>query len=746
MSSTIGKRNVGGRERRVLQKPTARAAITEATQRGGAVSFKVLQERLREIQEGGADQLLRTGSVLINTDISPEDAEANRAEMVAALENVYVLDSVIGTYSYKEMRDESSVMITKIAPTLDPEHALYDPYNTIYDTRMGGRTNEQCSTCSRVRCGGHFGLIPLNVAVLNPVLAPYYVNTMSCVCDSCSGLLVPKKFTNEVDQLMKTLPGITAQDRRVPWVLMDYATRRKVWVAYLRSIRVMALKGDARLQYLAELIRKGETVCMRGDTPRGADYCTSHHYRPFKYTDWHYSPTCIPTPKVRRKPTQDTGLLTVGKKDSESTMTPAQMYTLLTCIDKEDAVVLGYSAETLSKPKNLMVRGILVTPPQMRPVPATDAEGRIVLDDFSKFYNHVLRINEDIHTVQEAEVHNVSGVYKDLYTLYRSFVFGKTKAGTGKDDSIPIRELIAGKGGIFRRVLQGKRTDYCGRSILGGDPSLRFGQLRIPEALAPILTKRVDVTAYNIKALHKLLQDGMVTHITRNNVRMRAVPGNDLQIGDVVDRSRQDGDRVIFNRQPTLSSRSFQVFEVVLGKQLTIGLHHSILRPYNADFDGDEGNLHVIHDTEAEQEAIEIMGAKKCPLASGGPVAGLILDAVTGSYKLTDPAVRVSPDVFSEAAAMLTNTESLYSLPVRLRRYKIPELSGQAYFSMVLPETLNYEKDGVVIKQGILVSGRIRKAHVSGGRKSIMAQIWEEYGPQRLRLSNRYSMDHYTLA
>ena len=83
-----------------------------------------------------------------------------------------------------------------------------------------------------------------------------------------------------------------------------------------------------------------------------------------------------------------------------------------------------------------------------------------------------------------------------------------------------------------------------------------------------------------------------------------------LQIGDVVERHIEDGDVVLFNRQPSLHRLSILSHYAKVRPWRTFRLNECVCTPYNADFDGDEMNLHVPQTEEARAEAINLMGVK----------------------------------------------------------------------------------------------------------------------------------------
>ena len=83
-----------------------------------------------------------------------------------------------------------------------------------------------------------------------------------------------------------------------------------------------------------------------------------------------------------------------------------------------------------------------------------------------------------------------------------------------------------------------------------------------------------------------------------------------LQIGDVVERKLQNGDWVIFNRQPTLHEPSLRAKRVVIHPHSTLRMSLPCTTAYNADFDGDEMNLHVPQTASTRAECDLLMSTE----------------------------------------------------------------------------------------------------------------------------------------
>ena len=66
-----------------------------------------------------------------------------------------------------------------------------------------------------------------------------------------------------------------------------------------------------------------------------------------------------------------------------------------------------------------------------------------------------------------------------------------------------------------------------------------------------------------------------------------------LEYGDIVFRHLVDGDIALFNRQPSLHRMSMMAHRIKVVNDNTFRLNVTVTTPYNADFDGDEMNMHV---------------------------------------------------------------------------------------------------------------------------------------------------------
>jgi DNA-directed RNA polymerase subunit A' len=309
-----------------------------------------------------------------------------------------------------------------------------------------------------------------------------------------------------------------------------------------------------------------------------------------------------------------------------------------------------------------------------------------------------------------------------------------------------ITERIKSKEGRIRHNLAGKRTNFSARTVISPDPMLSLSEVGVPEAIAMKLTYPEKVTEWNISYLKKFVEKGPTkypgaNYIIRPDGKKKKITDetkeaslDELQPGYTVERHLLDGDIAIFNRQPSLHRMSMMCHRVKVLPGKTLRLNPAVCHPYNADFDGDEMNLHIPQTEEARAEA-EILMEVKTQLISpryGLSVIGCIQDSISGNYILT----RYLSFTKEEAADLLI---SAGITEFNLGR-KEKDISGKEVFSVLLPEDFNFEgkskardengEKEVVIKNGKLVKGVMDKASLGEEAGRMLREIHKKYGEE----------------
>lgn len=156
-----------------------------------------------------------------------------------------------------------------------------------------------------------------------------------------------------------------------------------------------------------------------------------------------------------------------------------------------------------------------------------------------------------------------------------------------------------------------------------------------------------------------------------------------------------DDDYVIFNRQPSLHKMSLMGHRVKVLDFQTFRLNLSVTTPYNADFDGDEMNMHVPQSLETKAEIKEIMAVPRQIVApqSNKPCMGIVQDALLGINRLTRRGTFVDKALFMQVL-MCIDYDITQGLPQPAIIKPKPLWSGKQLLSMVLPKVINFQNIG----------------------------------------------------
>ncbi|MCX6695049.1 MAG: DNA-directed RNA polymerase subunit A', partial [Candidatus Altiarchaeota archaeon] len=544
------------------------------------------------------------------------------------------------------------------------EGGLMDPRLGVIDPGI------RCKTCGgRLgECQGHFGHIQLTRPVVHVGYAKEIYNLLRATCKSCGRILV------SVDQLKKF-------DEKP---LCD-ETYEEAWN---KAIKVSNNEGK----------------CPHCSTKQ----VKIKFVRPYSYYE------------------DDNNLLVTDVKERFEKVTD------------EDLKYLNFKV----RPEWLILTVIPVLPITARPSITLESADRSE-DDLTHKLVDILRINQRLEENINSGAPQL--IIEDLWDLLQYHV--ATYFDNGITGIPPARhrsgrplktiaQRLKGKEGRFRNNLSGKRVNFSARTVVGPDPTLSINEVGVPYYVAMELTVPEEVNERNVERLKKLVLNGSEVYPGAHNViaagrrkrildDTREVIAETLKEGDVVERMLQDGDTVIFNRQPSLHRISMMSHKVRVLPYNTFRINTAVCAPYNADFDGDEMNLHVPQSEEAIAEADMLMSVEENLLSPrfGGPLIGGRHDHVTGAYLLTKDGIE-----FDRAGA-LTIAHNIVELP------EGKKFSGKDLYGLLLPKDLNFtykNKGGheVVIKGGKLVSGFI---DVEGTSGKLLNEIILKYGSDTAR-------------
>ncbi|GAB6285825.1 MAG: DNA-directed RNA polymerase subunit A' [Methanoregula sp.] len=471
------------------------------------------------------------------------------------------------------------------------------------------------------------------------------------------------------------------------------------------------------------------------------------------------------------KPTTFSEVMIEEGKKVEHKLTPADIRARLEKIPDEDLVPLGINPK-VARPEWTILTVLPVPPVTMRPSIILE-NGQRSEDDLTHKLVDIIRINQRFKENQDAGAPQL--IIEDLWELLQYHIttyLDNEVAGcppARHRSGRPLKTLsqrLKGKDGRFRGSLSGKRVNFSARTVISPDPNLSVAEVGIPRAVANEMTVPIRVTSYNIEELKQIARNGPVRPdvnspcganyvIRQDNRRLRLAEGNldtvadMIEVGWTVERQLRDGDIVLFNRQPSLHRMSIMAHRVKVMEGRTFRLNPAVCPPYNADFDGDEMNLHVPQTEEARSEAFILCSVQENILSPrfGGPIIGGIHDHVSGIFMMTHGIRWFNKE---DALYLLKPTHLEHLPPAGKVENGVEYWSNKQVFSAILPSELNMvfkasscqncdvckkelcDRDAYVrIINGNLEIGTIDKKAIGAFDGQIVNRIIRHYGMRR---------------
>ncbi len=431
------------------------------------------------------------------------------------------------------------------------------------------------------------------------------------------------------------------------------------------------------------------------------------------------------------------------EKDGEE-MLPTEIRDWVSGLDNETLKKLGFDPE-YARPEWAVLTVLPVPPVTVRPS-ITLESGERSEDDLTHKLVDIIRINQKLEANIQAGAPQL--IIEDLWNLLQYHV---TTFFDNECPNIPparhrsgrplktLAQRLKGKEGRFRYNLSGKRVNFSARTVVSPDPMISINEVGVPQKVAEILTVPVAVTEWNIEECKKLiLSDSYprALYVIRNDGRRLKVTeltkheiAENIKIGWIIERQLMDGDITIFNRQPSLHRISMMGHKVKVLPGKTFRINPTVTPPYNADFDGDEMNLHVPQNPEAQAEAEKLMLVQGQILSPRHGYAIILPteDYVTGYYLWT----RDEAEFSKEEAAFLLYLGGKTDLP---KPDKGEKYSGKLLFSQFLPEDAEFHApskmgDEVIIEKGMMKQGVIDKKSL----EKLLEYLFLYYGPDFTR-------------
>ncbi|KAH9994498.1 beta and beta-prime subunits of DNA dependent RNA-polymerase [Russula vinacea] len=599
----------------------------------------------------------------------------------------------------------------------------------LMDPRMGTiDRNFKCQTCgeSMSECPGHFGHIELARPVFHPGFIVKVKKILESICVNCGKLKADISDPNFADKIRH---------------VRDLKTRMAVVWNHCKS------------KMVCEADEQRDEGDLDGDEPKKGHGGCGHLQ-----------------PQIRKeglklflqykKPKDEDEDIKTVHQDKRLFM-PSEVYTTLMKISDSDLHLLGLSDE-YARPEWMILTVLPVPPPPVRPSIAVDGGTMRSEDDLTYKLGEIIKASTNVRkSEQEGSPAHIVTEYEQLLQFHVATYMDNDIAGipqalqkSGRPVKA-IRARLKGKEGRLRGNLMGKRVDFSARTVITGDPNLELDEVGVPRSIAMTLTYPERVTPYNIAYLQELVRRGpnaypgarYVVRDTGDRIDLRRNKQADafLQYGWIVERHLKDGDFVLFNRQPSLHKMSMMSHRVRLMPYSTFRLNLSVTPPYNADFDGDEMNMHVPQSEETRAELSQIAWVPRQIISpqANRPVMGIVQDTLCGIRKFTVRDCFMDWSQVQNIMLWVPDWDGTVPTPAIIKPK--PLWTGKQILSMAIPRGINIFRapdppspnpvfdDGMLVENGEIIFGVVEKKTVGASQGGLVHVVFREKGPEATR-------------
>jgi DNA-directed RNA polymerase I subunit RPA1 len=389
--------------------------------------------------------------------------------------------------------------------------------------------------------------------------------------------------------------------------------------------------------------------------------------------------------------------------------------------------------------------------------------------------------------LQKREMHDLMQACVSLQDAVNSLIDrdrNPIQGAAGKKNEDGIKQKLEKKEGLFRKNMMGKRVNFAARSVISPDPNIETNEIGVPPVFAKKLTYPEPVTNHNFYDLKEAVlngvekwpgaaaienENGQVINLRTKSLEERRALANQLLApsstsvsgarGKKVHRHLNNGDIVLMNRQPTLHKPSIMGHRArVLPGEKTIRMHYANCNTYNADFDGDEMNMHFPQNEIARAEALQIADTDHQYLVatSGKPLRGLIQDHISmgvwmtnrdtffdresyqqllysclrpeSNHTTTNRIETVAPAII-KPRAMWTGKQIISTILKNIKPASHPSLTLMSKSSTAGDSWGANSEEGIVIfKDGELLCGILDKSQLGASGGGLVHSIYEVYG------------------
>eukprot|EP01080_Neovahlkampfia_damariscottae_P006005 gene6005-10003_t len=716
-------------------------------------------------------------------------------------------------YSEEEITNLASVEISN--PITFDNLSVPTPFG-LYDPHMGPiDRSSTCQTCglSEKNCPGHLGCIRLSNPVYHPLVLSELISLLNSCCSYCKRLRITdeKKFLYQkklellnygmVEEALNFFETPRSFYERKKDSLdlnkeLDIEDIPKFEKAIKKKIEERAkLEGKTMEQMLnidevfssvhSEKYNTFNDLLKEARSMKTCMHCAAHSlkYVPFKnHTIFVDAPVALSKNRTIENLSDPMPQIKSAKRID--TKTP--IFLMPNEIEDFIEEVWKFEKETfdlLYKKSHEMffLKLVPVMPNKFRPPQLVNK--KMFENASNSFLTKIIQSSKEVQSeMKQLEQYEVSEHLKSVVANLQENVNIVMDSSMTKDPNVirsqykGIKQTIERKEGLFRKNMMGKRVNFAARSVILPDPYIETDEVGIPEVFAKKLTFPEPVTPHNVKQLMKsviqgpdnypganyistqhesgemFLQDLSSFNLTQRQTLAKTLLGESQKL---VYRHVQEGDLLLVNRQPTLHRPSIMAHKArVFGNQRVIRLHYANCKSYNADFDGDEMNLHFPQNQVARSEASNIAVTSKQYIVptSGNPIRGLIQDNISAAVILTMKDTFFDQTEYQELVFSsiyhLSDNKPIKTLPPTILKPK-KLWTGKQVVSTVLKHLANGRKginmdgksklkgnvfghdseDGeVIFRDNELLSGVLDKQQFGSEHGSIVHCAYECYG------------------
>ncbi|KAJ8694424.1 DNA-directed RNA polymerase II core subunit rpo21 [Pleurotus ostreatus] len=444
-------------------------------------------------------------------------------------------------------------------------------------------------------------------------------------------------------------------------------------------------------------------------------------------------------------------------------ITPSEVYTTFKKMTDSDLQIIWLSEE-YARPEWMILTVMPVPPPPVRPSIAVDGGTMQSEDDLTYKLGDIIKASANVRRCeQEGAPAYVISEFEQLLQFHVATYMDNDIAGIPQvlqKSGRPVKAIHARLKGMEGRLpgnLMGKRVDFLGRTVIPRDPNLELDENESHRSTSLIYRSLFVMVPTTYSGARYVIRDTG----ERIDLRYNKCADAFLQYGWIVERHLKDGDYILFNRQPSLHKMSMMSHRVKLMPYSTFRLNLSVTPSYNADFEGDEMNMHIPQSEETHAELSQIawvpqqvsndvpsalLQLKPCHRLSpqaNKPVMGFVQDTLCGIRKLTLRDTFMDWNAVQNILLWVPDWDGIVPIPAIIKPK--PMWMGKQILSLAIPRGINIFRaaepkssnpdfdDGMCTENGEIAWGIVEKKTVGASQGGLVHVIFREKDPEGAR-------------